>query len=55
LRGYGEHDFSSFNMAGEHLFWKIDYCDHTLACGSDDPSDPTVTRRVMTIMLASEY
>jgi hypothetical protein len=52
---YGEHDFGSFNLAGETLFWKIDYYDLTLTCGSERPEDATVTRRVLTIMLASEY
>lgn len=52
---YGEHDFGSFNLCGETLFWKIDAYDMTLTYGSDDPSDPAVTRRVLTIMLASEY
>lgn len=52
---YGEHDFGSFNLAGETLFWKIDYYDLTLTSGSDDTSDPSGTRRVLTIMLASEY
>ena len=52
---YGEHDFGSFNLAGEHLFWRIDHYDRELVHGSDDPSNTAVTRRVMTIMLASEY
>lgn len=52
---YGEHDFGSVNVSGEHLFWKIDHYDRELVFGSDDPSDPAVTRRIMTIMLASEY
>ena len=52
---YGEHDFGSLNLAGEHLFWKIDHYDRELVYGSDDPSNPAITRRVMTIMLASEY
>jgi hypothetical protein len=52
---YGEHDFGSFNLAGETLFWKIDHYDQNLEFGSPDPGDPTVTRRVITIMLASEY
>lgn len=52
---YGERDFGSFNLAGKHLFWKIDHYDHELVCGSDDPSNPAITRRVITIMLASEY
>ena len=52
---YGEHDFGSFEHAGETIFWKIDYYDRTLTKGSEDPSDPQQTVRVLTIMLASEY
>lgn len=52
---YSEHDFGSFLLAGERLFWKIDHYDQDLVYGSEDPADPTITRRVMTIMLASEY
>ena len=52
---HGERDFGSFAICGEHLFWKIDYYDQGLRFGSEDPSDPAVTRRIMTIMLASEY
>ncbi len=52
---YGEHDFGSFELSGETLFWKIDYYDLDLRFGSPDPSDETITRRVLTLMLASEY
>lgn len=52
---YGEHDFGAINVAGRHLFWKIDYYDRSLCYGSNDPADPAATRRVLTIMLASEY
>lgn len=52
---YGEHDFGSFRHGGETIFWKFDYYDQTLTAGSEDPSDPAVTIRVLTIMLASEY
>ncbi len=51
---YGEHDFGSFTLGGESLFWKIDYYDQALEFGSEDPADPAVTARVMTIMLAEE-
>ena len=52
---YGEHDFGAFDHNGEKIFWKIDYYDATLTYGSEDPSDPQQTVRVLTIMLASEY
>ena len=52
---YGEHDFGSFTIDDARLFWKIDYYNNTLDGGSPDPSDPCVTVRVLTIMLALEY
>jgi hypothetical protein len=52
---YGEHDFGSVIVAGEKLFWKIDYYDLSLNYGSQDPADPAQTTRVLTIMLAEEY
>ena len=50
-----EHDFGSFEAEGQTIFFKIDYYDKTLTCHSPDPSDPSVTERVITIMLAEEY
>ena len=50
-----EHDFGSFQAEGETIFFKIDYYDNDLSCLSPDPTDPTVTKRVITVMLASEY
>lgn len=52
---YGEHDFGSFELNGERLFWKIDYYDLSMTQGSPDPADEAATRRVLTIMLALEY
>jgi len=50
-----EHDFGSFEAEGHVIYFKIDYFDNDLAHHSPDPSDPSVTRRVITIMLADEY
>ena len=52
---YGEHDFGSFEVVGEKFMFKIDYFDKELIHHSPDPSDPAVTERVITIMLAVEY
>ena len=52
---HGEHDFGSFQIGEERLFWKIDYYDLSLEFGSNDPADPMQTKRVLTIMLAEEY
>jgi Protein of unknown function (DUF3768) len=51
-----EHDFGSFKLDGQTLFWKIDYVDKANPDhGAENPSDPTTTARVLTIMLADEY
>jgi Protein of unknown function (DUF3768) len=50
-----EHDFGAFEADGHRLFFKIDYFDKTLTYHSPDPADPTVTERVITVMLAEEY
>jgi hypothetical protein len=52
---YGEHDFGAIEVAGCRVFWKIDSYDRNLEFGSPDPTDPTRTTRVMTVMLAEEY
>jgi hypothetical protein len=50
-----EHDFGSFEADGRVIFFKIDYFDKDLTYHSPDPADPSVTERVITIMLAEEY
>jgi hypothetical protein len=50
-----EHDFGVFDADGHRVMFKIDYYDATLTMHSPDPTDPAVTRRVITIMLADEY
>ncbi len=43
------------SIAGNKLFWKINYYDRDLEFGSENPADPAITARVLTIMLAEEY
>lgn len=49
----GEHDFGSFEIAGNKFFWKIDYYDQELEKWCDPLSDDC--RRHLTIMRAEEY
>ena len=51
----GEHDFGLFEYNHQNFIWKIDYYNHDLSAGSEDPADSKQTTRVLTIMLASEY
>ena len=52
---YEEHDFGALEVDGQVIFFKIDYFDKALTYHSPDPSDLSVTERVITIMLAEEY
>ena len=56
---YGDHTFGTFDFEiggnSYRIFWKIDLYDTEYVMGSEDPADPHVTRRVLTIMHASEY
>jgi hypothetical protein len=49
-------DFCRANEADGHMiYFNIDYFDRELSMHSADPADPSVTRRVITVMLAGEY
>ena len=52
---YAEHDFGSFTHYGQTVFWKFDYYDLDITMHSPDPSDPSITARVLSVMLADEY
>ena len=68
---HGERDFGTIYQLGdgrwtterprlsdderERVFWKLDYYDRQMQFASDDATNPAVTRRVLTIMLAQEY
>ena len=50
-----EHDFAVVTVEGERYFFKVDYYDLTTTYGSEDPSDPAVTTRMLTIGHMSDY
>ena len=52
---YGGHDCGRFEIEGTVFLWKIDYYDADMVYGSEDPTDPEKTTRVLTLMLAHEY
>ena len=52
---YGEHDFGTFDYKGEKILWKIDYYDLNNKYHSEDPSNPYITNRILTIMTVYEF
>ena len=52
---WGEHDCAVLTAAGRRIIFKVDYFDRDLRWHSPDASDPAVTERVLTVMLAEEY
>lgn len=52
---HGEHDFGNFQLVGRTFYWKIDLYNSAMDGGTDDPTDPAKTTRVLTLMLAEDY
>ena len=52
---YGEHDFGSFDYKGEKILWKIDYYDLNHKYMSENPANPDITNRILTIMTVFEW
>jgi hypothetical protein len=50
-----EHDFGVFDADGHQIMFKIDYYNKEMTGHSPDPADPSVTNRVITVLLAEEY
>ena len=52
---YSEHDYLSFEKKKKKIIAKIDYYDQNYRYMSENPADPTMTNRVLTIMTGSEW
>jgi hypothetical protein len=56
---HGWHDFGAFEIEAEGenhpMFWKIDLYDTDYHYGSEVPENTKVTRRVLTVMLRSDW
>lgn len=52
---YGENDFIVGEIDGTKFFFKIDCYDNELNYGSEDPSNPKITRRIGTFLLPEDY
>ncbi len=51
---HGERDMGRFEFEGNACYFKIDYYNLDLSAGSENPADPFITTRVLTIMRVDE-
>ena len=51
----GWHEMGVIDFNGTKVWFKIDLYDVEYQYGSPEPSDPKQTRRVLTVLLPSEY
>ncbi|MDF1803578.1 DUF3768 domain-containing protein [Thalassovita sp.] len=52
---HGWHEMGVIDLYGTTVWFKIDLYDVDYQYGSHEPSDPAQTRRVLTLLLPSEY
>ncbi|KZX96395.1 MULTISPECIES: DUF3768 domain-containing protein [Roseobacteraceae] len=52
---HGWHEMGVIDFDGTTVWFKIDLYDVDYTYGSPEPSDPQQTRRVLTLLLPSEY
>ncbi len=52
---FEEHDYGSFDHCNREFFFKIDYWFPDINIRSEDPADPTVTKRVLTVGLSIDW
>ncbi len=55
IDSHGERDMGRLTFEDTACYWKIDYHNLDLTAGSEDPSDPFQTVRVLTVMRVDEY
>ncbi len=52
---YGLHEMGVLEIEGERVWFKFDLYDENYEYGAEIPTDPTRMRRVLTLLLPSEY
>lgn len=52
---YGLHEMGVLEIEDERVWFKIDLYDENFEYGAETPTDPKRTRRVLTLLLPSEY